>query len=50
VVAQIRTAATDLLRATGIGHAEAPRMVRDAIGWRVRARGGRRRPRTRLDH
>lgn len=50
VVAQIRTAATDLLRATGINHAEAPRMVRNAIGWRVRSRGGRRRPRTRLDH
>jgi uncharacterized membrane protein YgaE (UPF0421/DUF939 family) len=42
VVAQIRTAVTDLLRATGVDYAEAPRMVRKAIGWHGRARAGRR--------
>jgi uncharacterized membrane protein YgaE (UPF0421/DUF939 family) len=41
VVAQIRTTVADLLRATGIEHAEAPRMVRRAIGWDGRARSGR---------
>jgi uncharacterized membrane protein YgaE (UPF0421/DUF939 family) len=40
VVAQIRTTVADLLRATGVDYAEAPRMVRRAIG-----RDGR--PRTR---
>jgi uncharacterized membrane protein YgaE (UPF0421/DUF939 family) len=48
VVAQIRTTVADLLRATGIEYAEAPRMVRRAIGWEGRARIGRstaRRPR-----
>lgn len=46
VVAQIRTAAADLLRASGIEHAEAPRLVRKAVGWHTRPRGarGRRRP------
>lgn len=43
VVAQVRTAVTDLLRATGVEHAEAPRLVRKAIGWRSRRRGGARR-------
>ena len=38
VVAQVRTAATDLLRATGVEHAEAPRMVRKAVGWHRRSR------------
>ncbi len=37
VVAQIRTAVTDLLRASGIDHAEAPRMVRRAVGWHDRS-------------
>jgi hypothetical protein len=41
VVAQIRTTVTDLLRATGIDHAEAPRLVRRAVGWHDRARTGR---------
>jgi uncharacterized membrane protein YgaE (UPF0421/DUF939 family) len=50
VVAQVRTAATDLLRATGIDHNEAPRMVRNAVGWRMRRRGSRKRSQTRLDH
>jgi hypothetical protein len=38
VVAQIRTTATDLLRASGIDHAEAPRLVRRAVGWHGRPR------------
>ena len=44
VVAQIRTTATDLLRASGVDYAEAPRMVRRAVGWQARPRTGRRRP------
>ena len=43
VVAQIRSAVTDLLRASGVEHAEAPRLVRRAIGWQTRRRTGRRR-------
>jgi uncharacterized membrane protein YgaE (UPF0421/DUF939 family) len=42
VVAQIRSAATDLLRATGVDFAEAPRLVRRAAGWRDRNRTARR--------
>jgi uncharacterized membrane protein YgaE (UPF0421/DUF939 family) len=42
VVAQIRTTVTDLLRATGVDHTEAPRLVRRALGWTGRARTGRR--------
>ncbi|SNY04825.1 FUSC family protein [Paractinoplanes atraurantiacus] len=38
IVAQIRTAATDLLRASGVDHAEAPRLVRRAVGWHLRPR------------
>lgn len=41
VVAQLRTAVSDLLRATGIEHAEAPRMVRRAVGWNGRGRTAR---------
>jgi uncharacterized membrane protein YgaE (UPF0421/DUF939 family) len=41
VVAQIRTTVADLLRATGIEHAEARRLVRRAIGWHDRPRTGR---------
>jgi len=41
VVAQVRTAATDLLRASGIEHAEAPRLVRRAVGWHARPRSQR---------
>jgi uncharacterized membrane protein YgaE (UPF0421/DUF939 family) len=41
VVAQIRTTVADLLRATGVDHAEAPRMVRRAVGWQGRTRAGR---------
>ena len=44
VVAQIRTTVTDLLRATGVEYAEAPRMVRRAVGWQGRARSGRKKP------
>ncbi|MEV6297908.1 FUSC family protein [Actinoplanes sp. NPDC051861] len=44
VVAQIRTAVADLLRATGVEYAEATRQVRDAIGWRGRPHGARKRP------
>jgi hypothetical protein len=44
VVAQIRSTATDLLRAGGVDYAEAPRLVRRAAGWHSRPRGGRRRP------
>jgi uncharacterized membrane protein YgaE (UPF0421/DUF939 family) len=38
VVAQIRSTVSDVLRATGVEHAEAPRMVRRAIGWEARPR------------
>jgi uncharacterized membrane protein YgaE (UPF0421/DUF939 family) len=44
IVAQIRTAVSDLLRATGIEHAEAPRLVRRAIGRQSRARTVRKKP------
>jgi hypothetical protein len=48
VVAQVRSAATDLLRASGVDFAEAPRLVRRAAGWhnrpRVTRRTGRRPP------
>ncbi len=43
VVAQIRTAVADLLRATGVEYAEATRLVRRAVGWHGRSRAGRRR-------
>jgi uncharacterized membrane protein YgaE (UPF0421/DUF939 family) len=43
IVAQLRSTATDLLRATGIEHAEAPRLVRRAVGHH-RGRSGRRKP------
>jgi uncharacterized membrane protein YgaE (UPF0421/DUF939 family) len=46
VVAQVRTTVSDLLRATGIEYAEAPRLVRRAIGWHGRSRPSRRRHRT----
>lgn len=42
VVAQIRTAVTDLLRATGVEYAEAPRLTRRAAGWHGRPRTHRR--------
>jgi len=42
VVAQIRSAATDLLRASGVDFAEAPRLVRRAAGWHNRPRASRR--------
>jgi uncharacterized membrane protein YgaE (UPF0421/DUF939 family) len=38
IVAQVRTAAADLLRATGVDYAEAPKLVRRAVGWHPRAR------------
>ena len=41
VVAQVRTTVSDLLRATGVEHAEAPRLVRRAVGWHGRPRTGR---------
>lgn len=41
VVAQIRTTVSDLLRATGVAHAEAPRLVRNAVGWQARPRTNR---------
>jgi len=44
VVAQIRTAVSDLLRASGVEGNEAVRMVRRAAGWHERPRTGRRRP------
>jgi uncharacterized membrane protein YccC len=44
VVAQIRTTVSDLLRATGIEYAEAPRLVRRAVGWQGRARSGHKSP------
>ncbi|MGK5679511.1 FUSC family protein [Actinoplanes sp. URMC 104] len=47
IVAQVRTAATDLLRASGVDYAEAPRQVRRAVGWHGRARAGRRKPTSR---
>ncbi|MEU4421157.1 FUSC family protein [Actinoplanes sp. NPDC024001] len=43
VVAQIRTAVADLLRATGVEYAEATRQVREAVGWHGRAHGARNR-------
>ncbi|MEV4345604.1 FUSC family protein [Actinoplanes sp. NPDC049596] len=43
IVAQIRTAATDLLRASGVDYAEAPRLVRRAVGWHLRPRSAKRR-------
>jgi uncharacterized membrane protein YgaE (UPF0421/DUF939 family) len=46
VVAQVRTAVTDLLRATGVEHAEAPRLVRQAVGWHTRPRKPRGRTRS----
>ncbi len=46
VVAQIRTTVTDLLRATGVEYAEAPRLVRQAVGWHGRPRTRRTRPRS----
>ncbi|GAA0482817.1 hypothetical protein Ade02nite_66110 [Paractinoplanes deccanensis] len=46
IVAQIRTAATDLLRASGVDYAEAPRLVRRAVGWHLRPRSGKRRTRS----
>jgi hypothetical protein len=42
VVAQVRSIVTDLLRATGVEHGEAPRLVRMAIGQPARVRTGRR--------
>jgi uncharacterized membrane protein YccC len=47
VVAQVRTTVTDLLRATGVEFAEAPRLVRRAVGWQERPRKARRAGRTR---
>jgi uncharacterized membrane protein YgaE (UPF0421/DUF939 family) len=44
VVAQIRTTVADLLRAGGVEHAEAPRLVRRAVGWHGRPRIARRKP------
>lgn len=41
VVAQVRTTVADLLRATGIEHTEATRLVRRAVGWNERPRTGR---------
>ena len=41
VVAQVRTTVADLLRASGIEHAEAPRLVRRAVGWHDRPRAQR---------
>lgn len=41
VVAQVRTAVADLLRATGVEHHQATRSVRDAVGWRGRPHGAR---------
>ena len=41
VVAQVRTTVADLLRATGIDHAEATRLVRRAVGWHNRPRAQR---------
>ncbi|MDY7089941.1 MAG: FUSC family protein [Actinomycetota bacterium] len=47
IVAQIRTTATDLLRASGVDYAEAPRLVRRAVGWHGRPHSGRRKQATR---
>jgi len=44
VVAQVRSTATDLLRATGVDYADAPRLVRRAVGWHTRPRTVRRHP------
>jgi uncharacterized membrane protein YgaE (UPF0421/DUF939 family) len=48
VVAQVRSTATDLLRATGVDYVDAPRLVRRAVGWqgqaRTRRHPGRARP------
>jgi uncharacterized membrane protein YgaE (UPF0421/DUF939 family) len=44
VVAQVRSTATDLLRATGVDYADAPRLVRRAVGWHARPRTARRTP------
>jgi uncharacterized membrane protein YgaE (UPF0421/DUF939 family) len=44
VVAQVRTTVSDLLRATGIEYAEAPRLVRRAVGWQGRGRTARKSP------
>ncbi|MCY1142697.1 FUSC family protein [Actinoplanes sp. Pm04-4] len=44
IVAQVRTAATDILRASGVDYAEAPRLVRRAVG---RPHSSRRRPSSR---
>ncbi|MFI7541381.1 aromatic acid exporter family protein [Actinoplanes sp. NPDC049599] len=44
VVAQVRTTVSDLLRATGIEYAEAPRLVRRAVGWHGRGRTARKNP------
>jgi len=46
VVAQVRTTVTDLLRATGVEYAEAPRLVRAAVGWQRRSRRASPGPRT----
>jgi uncharacterized membrane protein YgaE (UPF0421/DUF939 family) len=46
VVAQVRTTVTDLLRATGIEYAEAPRLTRKAAGWHRRYRRASPGPRT----
>lgn len=49
VVAQVRTTVSDLLRATGIEFAEAPRLVRRAVGWEGgRTRAARRKERPQL--
>ncbi|MFI5932576.1 aromatic acid exporter family protein [Actinoplanes sp. NPDC051494] len=45
VVAQVRTTVSDLLRATGINYAEAPRLVRRAVGHHNRPRTTRRKDR-----
>lgn len=50
VVAQVRSTVTDLLRATGIEYAEAPRLVRRAVGWHERGRTPRRRGPSRPAH
>lgn len=42
VVAQVRSIATDLLRASGVEFADAPRLVRRAAGWHNRPRASRR--------
>jgi uncharacterized membrane protein YgaE (UPF0421/DUF939 family) len=42
VVAQIRSTVADLLRATGVDFADAPRLVRRAVGWHERPRTARR--------